>query len=225
MPGVFVTGTDTEVGKTAVSAAIAAALLGRGLRVGAHKPVLTGEAHPAPGVPHDHELLARITGQQPGDVAPVRFGLPLSPHLAAQMAGRVIDPAALVASARAAIAPVDVLVVEGVGGLLVPLAGAYLIRDFARALDLPVVIAARPGLGTINHTLLTLEAARVVGLDVRAVVMTPWPETPSTMERSNAETIAGLGNVEVAFLPYVDGYAVEAFVTASASLPVERWVG
>ena len=111
----------------------------------------------------------------------------------------------------------DAVVVEGVGGLLVPLSPHASVRDLARALALPVVVAARPGLGTINHTLLTLEAARAAGLDVRAVVLTPWPEEPSAMERSNAETIAALGEVPVAYLPRIEP-------GAPAALPIDDWI-
>ena len=101
--------------------------------------------------------------------------------------------------------------VEGVGGLLVPLTLDYLVRDFARELGLPVVIAADPGLGTINHTLLTIEAARAVGLEVALVVLTPWPADPSTVERSNRETIERLGEVETAVLPRLDLGAPESW--------------
>src|SRR5205085_7967510 len=97
-------------------------------------------------------------------------------------------------------AEADVVIAEGVGGLLVPLAPDYLVRDLAGDLGLPLVIAARPGLGTINHTLLTLEAARSAGLTVAGVVITPWPKQPSTMEDDNRATIARLGDVEVATL-------------------------
>src|SRR5262249_10647219 len=82
------------------------------------------------------------------------------------------------AGARRVASGADALVVEGVGGLLVPLTTGYAVRDFALDLELPLVVAARPGLGTINHTLLTLEAARAAGLTVRAVVITPWPAAP-----------------------------------------------
>ncbi len=109
-------------------------------------------------------------------MAPLRFGPPVSPHLAAEMEGVTIEPAQLVAAAGAAGANADVLVVEGVGGVLVPLTMGYAVRDFARDLALPVVVAARPGLGTINHTLLTLEAIRAVGLTPAAVVITPYPD-------------------------------------------------
>ena len=96
------------------------------------------------------------------------------------------------------------LVAEGVGGFLVPLTRDYLIRDFAVDLGLPVVIVASPGLGTINHTLLTIEAVRGAGLEVRAVVMTPWPATPDSMTRSNRETVAELGGVVVEVLGWLD---------------------
>ena len=85
-----------------------------------------------------------------------------------------------------------------------PLAGEYLVRDLARDLGLPLAIAASPGLGTINHTLLTIESARAAGLEVRLVVLTPWPDAPSRVESSNRETIAALGEVEVGTLPELD---------------------
>jgi len=223
--GLFVTGTDTGVGKTVVGAALCAALRSRGQRVAAFKPVVTGLDDLGPGELADHELLAQCTGQADAAVTPTTFGPALSPHLAAQMAGTPLDPAALVSYARAAGAGADVLIAEGVGGLLVPLSGAYLVRDLACELGLPVVIAARPGLGTINHTLLTGEAARAAGLDVRAVVVTPWPAAPSAMELSNAETIAALAGVEVSFLPHVDALDPRSLALAAADLPVEDWLG
>jgi dethiobiotin synthetase len=226
MRGLFVTGTDTGAGKTVVAAAICAALRARGERVAAFKPVVTGTDEPAePGWPPDHELLAAACGGSAADVAPLVFGPPASPHLAAALAGTAIEPARLVAGARAAAAGADVLVVEGVGGLLVPLTFGYSIRDFARELGLPLVVAARPGLGTINHTLLTVESARAVGLTVAAVVLTPWPRTPVEVERSNRETVARLSGVEVATLPQVRRADPALLARAGRSLPLAAWVG
>jgi dethiobiotin synthetase len=221
MRGLFVTGTDTEVGKTVVAGAIVAAVRARGERVAAYKPVVTGLDEPVvPGWPRDHELLAAAAGVSAEAVAPHRFGPPVSPHLAAELAGIVIEPPELVAAARAA-GGEDVLVCEGVGGLLVPITPGYLVRDLAVDLGLPVVIAARPGLGTINHTLLTVEAARAGGLRVAGVVMTPWPDEPSRMERSNRDTIARLGDVTVTELPRT---TPDRLAEAGASLPVEDWL-
>jgi len=222
--GCFVTGTDTGVGKTVLAAAIVAALHARGVRVAAFKPVVTGIDEPEPGRPADHELLGAAAGAPPPSVTPLRFGPPVSPHLAAELAGTVIEPDGLVAAARAAGATADTLVVEGVGGLLVPLTPEHTIRDFAVALGLPVVVAARPGLGTISHTLLTVEAARSAGLEVRAVVLTPWPDEPTVMQRSNRDTIARMGGVEVATLAEV-GTAVAELAAAGMELPVETWLG
>ncbi len=204
-----------------VAAALAAALRADGVDVAAFKPVVTGLEAPQPGRPPDHELLAAACGRPAAEVAPHRFGPPVSPHVAAELAGTVIEPAALVAAARGLRA--DVVVAEGVGGLLVPLTLGYTVRDLAVELGWPVVVAARPGLGTINHSLLTVEAARAAGLDVRAVVVTPWPAAPSVMERSNVEAIARLGGVEVATLGAV-GVEVDQLARAGATLPYARWL-
>jgi dethiobiotin synthetase len=223
MHGIFVTGTDTEVGKSVVAAAICAALTEQGRQVAAFKPAVTGlDEAPGPFGP-DHELLARAAGglRSPEEVAPLRFGPPLSPHLAAEQVGMAIDPARLLALARAAGDGADVLVAEGVGGLLVPLTPGYLVRDLAVDLGLPVVVAARPGLGTINHTLLTVEAARAGGLEVAGVVMTPWAAEPAAIESSNRATVERLGGVPVHGLAPTDPAGLAA---AGGSLPLGDWL-
>jgi dethiobiotin synthetase len=216
--GVFVTGTGTEVGKTVVAATIARTLAARGESVAVFKPAVTGlDDFPADGPERrhigvfearrpDHEVLRCAAGSAQSDeeIAPYRYGPPASPHLAAALAGEEIDPRRLVESARAASSKADALVCEGVGGLLVPLSPAYLVRDFAADLALPLVVASSPGLGAINHTLLTIEAARGAGLVVESVVLTPWPARPSPIEESNRETIESLGQVRVETLPRLD---------------------
>lgn len=214
MRGVFVTGTDTGVGKTVVAAAICAA---SAEPVAALKPVVTGLDEPPGEWPHDHVLLAGATGQTSEDVAPYRFGPPLSPHYAAELAGEAIEPARILEAARAN----QLLVCEGVGGLMVPITLGYLVRDLAVDLGLPVVIAARTGLGTINHTLLTIEAARAVGLTVAGVVMTPWPSQPEPIERSNRETVERLGGVAVHGLPLT---TPDSLAAAGRSLPLADWL-
>jgi len=222
--GCFVTGTDTGAGKTVVAAAIAAALRARGERVAVWKPVVTGIDEPDPGGwPADHELLAAAAGVGVDGVTSATFGPAVSPHLAAELAGVALSLEVLAGAARAATDGADVLVAEGVGGLLVPF-GDFDVRDLAVALGLPLVIAARPGLGTINHSRLTLEVARAAGLDVRAVVLTPWPAEPSVMERSNRTTIARLGGVEVATLPATTPDVAD-LARAGATLPFDGWLG
>ena len=203
MRGVFVTGTGTEVGKTVVAACIAHSAAERGERVAVFKPAVSGldqEGDP------DHEVLRSAAGSEQSDdeIAPYRFDPPVSPHLAADLAGEPIDPERVLAAARAAAEGAELLVCEGVGGFLVPLTDDWLVRDFARELSHPVVVASSPGLGTINHTLLTIEAVRAAGLEVRAVALTPWPPEPNAMERSNRETIQRLGDVEIELIPQID---------------------
>jgi len=201
--GLFVTGTGTEVGKSVVAATIARTLAREGQRVAVFKPAVTGLDE---GVETDHELLRRASGSEQSDeeIAPYRYGPPASPHLAAALAGEEIEPERLRQAARAAAENADAIVCEGVGGLLVPLSPAYLVRDLAVDLGHPLVVVAGPGLGTINHTLLTIEAARTAGLEVAAVVLNPWPEDPTEIERSNRKTIAGLGEVPVLTLSHID---------------------
>jgi dethiobiotin synthetase len=220
--GLFVCGAGTGVGKTIVSAALLAAMRTAGEPVRTYKPVITGLAEHSGPWPPDHELLALAAGMSPEEVAPLRFDQPVSPHLAAALAGHSIDPAAVIASARAE--PDRTLVVEGVGGLLVPIAEGFSVRDLAVALKLPLVIAALPGLGTINHTLLTIEAARSAGLSVAAVVLTPWPAEPGQIERSNHETIARLGAVEVSTLEEIAGPEIADLARAGDRLPWRDWL-
>lgn len=222
MRGLFVTGTGTGVGKTIVSAALLASMKAAGESVRAYKPIVTGLAEPPGEWPHDHEVLALAAGMAAEDVAPVRFDPPVSPHLASAMFGGRIEPASLIAGARAHSA--DVLVVEGVGGLLVPLTDDFSVRDLAVELGLSLVIASSPELGTINHTLLTIEAARTVGLEVAAVVLTPWPDAPSEMEISNSETIARLGGVAVATLRKISNANIAELASAGERLPWRNWL-
>ena len=105
---------------------------------------------------------------------------------------------------------------------MVPITPGYLIRDLALDMRMPLIIAARPGLGTINHTLLTLEAARAAGLEPLAVVMTPWPEEPSRLEESNRETVEQLGGVPVSGLPEC---SPQTLTEAAAALPLDAWLG
>jgi dethiobiotin synthetase len=220
--GFFVTGTGTEVGKTVVAAVLARELRQQEISVAVFKPAVTGldEA----GEP-DHALLRRAAESEQSDeeIAPYRYGPAASPHLAAAQAGEEIEPERLRGAARIAAARAERLVSEGVGGLLVPLAWRvcsgmrnklakpYLVRDLAVDLGMPLVIAASPGLGTINHTLLTIEAARAAQLTVAAVVLTPWPARPSAIETSNRETIESLGEVTVKALPQLDLGAPESW--------------
>jgi dethiobiotin synthetase len=232
MRGEFVTGTGTEVGKSVVAAVLARTALAAGSRVAVFKPAVSG-LDDYPGRPEvwecaaelpDHALLRLAAGSAQDDdqVAPYRYGPPVSPHLAAELAGEPIDPDLLRSAALAAGEGSDVLVCEGVGGFLVPLTADYLVRDLARDLGMPVTIVASAGLGTINHTLLTIEAVRDAGLEVGRVVLNLWPEAPSLLEVSNRETISELGSVPVEMLHHLDLTSPQRWPALTLSEPERR---
>jgi dethiobiotin synthetase len=206
-----------------LAASICAALAARGEKVAAFKPVITGLDEHDGDWPLDDELLAGAAsaGQRREEVSPHRFGPAVSPHLAAELAGEQLEPLALAREARERAQAADAFVCEGIGGLMVPIAAGFMVRDLAVELDLPLVIAAAPGLGTINHTLLTIESARAAGLTVAGVVLTPWPSDPGDIERSNRETIATLGDVPVHELPET---TPDALAEAGGNLPVDDWL-
>ncbi len=185
--GVFVTGTDTEVGKTVVSAALLRRLRGR-----YWKPVQTG-----PECDHDLPAVQRLTGLPACHFAPsfVSYPDPLSPHEAAKRVGTMLDFAAIDFPAGH-----DLFwIVEGAGGALVPLDDDHFMTDLMQRLGLPVVVVARSTLGTINHSLLTLEALRTRGLDVAGVILNGPQNT------ANRLAIEQCGQVEVlAELPILD---------------------
>jgi dethiobiotin synthetase len=191
--------------------------------VRAFKPAVTGLQEPPETWPADHELLGAAAAMEPEAVSPYRFGPAVSPHLAAELAGVSVEPDVMLRRAREG-APGQTLIAEGVGGLMVPLTPTYTVCDLARALGMPLLLAARPGLGTINHTLLSLAAARAAGLSVAAVVLTPWPREPGAMEASNRDTIERMGEVEVAALQTIGGPSPAELADAGDRLPWRRWL-
>jgi len=186
----FVTGTDTGVGKTTVSSALLAACARRGLRVAALKPCETGGGS-------DAERLRWATGRtlDPDLVSPYRFPLPASPEAAAAAAGDHIDFARIRAAFDTLSDDADLCLVEGAGGLLVPAGNGQLIADWVIALALPLLIVARPSLGTVNHTLLTLEAARRRDIEVLGVVFSRSTSVEGPDEASNPSAITHHGQV------------------------------
>ena len=192
MIGIFISATDTGVGKTFVSCALIRAAVRRGLRVAVMKPCETGDGD-------DGERLLRATGRDldPALVRPFRFHLPASPEVAAHAEGTVVDVDRIVATYDRLAADADLILVEGAGGLLVPLAPGVLMADLAARLALPLVIVARPSLGTVNHTLLTVEAARQRRLHVAGVIFSRAVETAGADEPTNPHAIAHYGKTHI----------------------------
>ena len=172
--GIFITGTDTGVGKTYIATGIAKALRSTGIDVGVMKPAETGcSVRSGKLLPADAQALVQAAAVRDplSLVNPYRFRAPVAPSVAAQMERKTIDPEKILRSFRTLSQRHRFMIVEGAGGIMVPLAGGYLFLDLAEAMGLPVVIVARPGLGTINHTLLTIEALRTRGLMIAGVVI------------------------------------------------------
>ncbi|MEW6325685.1 MAG: dethiobiotin synthase [Nitrospirota bacterium] len=172
--GIFITGTGTGVGKTMVAAALAAWFRAEGYDVGVMKPVQTGcrRAGKRWRLPDTDRLVRAARADDPIDlITPYRFAPPLSPLAAARRAGRPISMLRLVAAYRALARRHRVIIVEGSGGLLVPLTPRLTLADLIRRVRLPTVVVARAGLGTLNHTALTVDAARRRGLRVAGIIL------------------------------------------------------
>jgi dethiobiotin synthetase len=194
MTTLLITGTDTRVGKTWIGRALGYALAAAGRRVVAIKPVETG-CSDATAPLEDGALLAAATGQDEPPTALYRFSEPLAPALAADAAGEAIDLDAMLLHLEAVSAGADVVLVEGAGGLLAPMTWEWTVVDLARALGASALVVAADRLGTINHTLLTLGALELAGLEVAGVVLSA-PETPDPSTGTNAAAIARLAGID-----------------------------
>ena len=227
--GVFVTGTDTGVGKTLVAAGLALFLRRRGIDVAVCKPVESGVADPSRPGP-DAELLRRAAASSCSDdeLAPLRLRLPLAPGVAASREQIKIAPDVLVESIAHLARSHRFLIVEGAGGLMVPLAGGYLVADLVRDVGLPLLTVCRPGLGTINHTLLTLFAARSMGLPLAGFLINGMPSQPDLAAETAPHTLASLASADLlGVLPQVDGddfAKVEGLADALEQLPTRSWL-
>lgn len=201
IPGLFVSGTDTGVGKTMVAGAIADWFRRRGRRPAVLKPIATGCERRREGlVSPDAEFLAHCADtRHPLDlVCPQRFAEPLAPAVAAEREGRPVDWASVQRSIDLMCRDADVLVVEGVGGVMVPLDQRHTVLDLIGWLGLPTVVVSRAGLGTINHSLLTIEAVRNGGGSVGGVVVNRYPaDAAGVAEETNPRAIERWGRVPV----------------------------
>lgn len=196
MRGLFITGTDTGVGKSIIAAHLTRALRAMGHDAVAIKPIETG----CEGEPSDGALLMRAADNvEPIDsVVPFSFRQPLAPMVAASLEGRAIEPLDLVRSVRAIASRHAIVIVEGAGGLLVPIAKGYTMRDLARDLGMPIVIVAPLRLGALNHTLMSIECARAAGLTVAAVVLNEGAApSGSIAEQTNPDALRALTDIPI----------------------------
>lgn len=223
--GIFITGTDTGVGKTTVAAALARLLRDKGVKVGVMKPVTSGCSHSATGlVSADAELLAWAAGvSASAEIAPYCLTEPIAPAAAAELEHVRIEFSRILAAFHRLAEQYDFIIVEGAGGLMVPLSGGLLVADLIKLLALPLLVVARPDLGTVNHTLLTTFAARQLDIDVRGVVISGYPETPSLAESTAPHLIDSLAGVPLLgrFPKIVSADDKEIVATLAAWLAVQ----
>jgi dethiobiotin synthetase len=172
--GIFITGTDTGVGKTYIAERLVSGFRDKGIDVGVMKPAETGCHHRAGRlIPRDALRLMKAAGNVDplALINPYRFKEPLAPFVAAQRAGEIIDPRIITSSFKTLCSKHEFMIVEGAGGIMVPLTRHYSYCELASTLKLPVVIVARPGLGTISHTLLTISALRLQDITIAGIVI------------------------------------------------------
>ncbi len=206
--GIFITGTDTSVGKTVVAAGIAMALKARGLRVGVMKPVATGCMGSGDHLISEDAvfLWEAAENEYPSLTSPSRYRNALAPHVAASLEKKTVEPKKLLQAYRDLGQHYDFVIVEGIGGLLVPLARDYYVSNLIKDFNLPVVVVARSALGVINHTLLTVDAALVRGIEVRGIIFNRVPLVNySLAEITNPKVIHELSGAPIlGSLPEMD---------------------
>ena len=232
--GVFISGTDTDAGKTVAAAAVLVSLRAAGIDAVPMKPVQTGAiVQGSHWQSPDLEFCLRMAELRPDadelqDMVPFIYEPACSPHLAAAKAGREISLERIVEAFHRLLRRHERVIVEGAGGLLAPITGDKTMIDLMAMLGLPVILAARPGLGAINHALLSIRELERTGLELLGIIFcetsnTGWGE----IEKNNVETIARMGKVPVlGRIPYMpglaDGMGPQVFGRYSAQLKLFR---
>ena len=212
MKGYFITGTDTGVGKTIVTACLAN--LFKNQNVGVMKPIETGvDPECSSSSNSDAKFLMEITGVQDPleDVCPYRLKSPASPYQAAKIEGKVIDPERILERFRALQSKHSMMLVEGIGGLMVPIAQRYKVTDLALQMGLPLIIVSRVQLGTLNHTLMTISAAQQQGLKIKGVILNPAYEGElEPIEAEQGQLIEEFSGVPIlGTCPYINDLSSE----------------
>jgi dethiobiotin synthetase len=228
MKGFFITATDTGVGKTVITAAVVKVIASLGLKTGAMKPVESGCIKRGGRlVPQDGAFLKRLSGMKEPlqSITPVCLEKPLAPFLAAEMEKKEIDIARVRKAMQMLSERYDALVIEGVGGIMVPLRRDYFVADLAAESGLPLIVVSRPSLGTINHTILTVDYALRRGLEVAGVVINyNCPPSGDLAEKTNPTLLTRLLPVPIlGTFPYVEDLNAETIEReALKNLNVEK---
>jgi len=216
--GFFITGTDTGVGKTVVTAGLAGALKARGFRVGIMKPAASGAVmRNGHLISNDVAFLLKSINSQEDHqiVAPLTIEPPLAPLAASMLEKIPIEPEKIFKAFDIMRQKYDILLVEGIGGILVPLTESYSIADLIKDMSLPLIIVARPGIGTINHTLLTINEAEKRGIEVKGFIINGMEiNQVGDAEKTNPEIIIKIsGKPLLGILPFDPKVNMEQLVT------------
>jgi dethiobiotin synthetase len=212
--GLFVTGTDTGVGKTLIAGAIAKILTRKGLKVGVFKPIATGCKRMWDGlVSSDTEFLAWCANSNLSlsTITPVAYRTPAAPIVSAARDGTAVDFDKIASAYKDVCQNSDIVIVEGIGGVRVPLTEQFDLLDLAVEFALPVVIVARPNLGTINHTLMTIDCVRAAELKIAGIIVNGYNAVESTVAEDAAhEVIANCSGVDIlAVVPFDETVNIE----------------
>ena len=197
MNGFFVTGTDTDVGKTIISSGLAAVLKEKKIDVGVFKPLLSGIARENPA--SDTSLLKQMsqTSLSYEEITPFEFKEPLAPYVAGKLEGKNVGIEDVLSHWEKIREKHEFFIVEGAGGISVPLGEGFLVSDLIKALQLPIVIVARPNLGTFNHIFLTVQYAKSMGLSIAGIVINGINDSPGLAEKTNPDLIEELCGVPI----------------------------
>ncbi len=206
---VFITGTDTGVGKTVVTAALACLLEKSGVNVGVIKPFQTGTE--LQGL-CDAEFVYRFLDKECdlSEVSPCRLEAPLSPYFAAIKEGERVDLKEIIRHVRDYILGHDITLVEGAGGIYVPITADFMMADLAVSLDAQMVLVLRPGLGTLNHTALSLEYGKNKKISILGGVISGFPDPPDIASMTNPIVLRDVFSMDIlGVLPKFEGLSVE----------------
>ena len=226
MRGIFITGTDTNVGKTMVAAALAWLIRKKGIDVGVMKPFATSQKVFSKKYKSiDTATLAEAANvsDQDEEINPFFYQVPAAPIMAARIVNQ--NPPSILAAVKAfnkLASKHNFMIVEGIGGIMVPLTIEAYVADLARALKLPVIIVARATIGTLNHIVLTIKICRYYGLNVQGIIVNRMPERPGIVERYLVPTIEELTDVQVlSIIPTIKNITYEklgSFIKKSLNL-------
>ena len=228
-PAIFVTGTDTGVGKTLVAAALARHFSLQGLKVGVMKPIETGVENPE-DLGADAALLRWAAGSGDANdlISPYRFPRPVAPCQAATAAREQIASDKIIDAYHALRHDKDIVFIEGAGGLMVPIRGGYIMADLARQLGAPLLVVTHPRLGTLNHTTLTTFAARAMELELCGFIVNQMPENPGEVEKEAPHLLSSLASADLlGVLPEVIGSErekVRILADEIGKLPAYQWL-